>query len=158
MLFANPSPDGRGCREAAGEGYHNGNTSENISKNYLRYPSPGPLTRATLSRRERDLSKNVSVDDSKILISCPQVTSPAAKIRSLRVAFRKIMMLVTGTMVSVQTARFSEGVSRRRPFSFCREVERHDTEIKEGSFQIRKTGEGGARDPATDRPKSTVRE
>jgi len=32
---ANPSPEGRGCREAAGEGYH--------KKDYfMRYPSPGP--------------------------------------------------------------------------------------------------------------------
>ena len=28
------------------------------SKKHQRYPSPGPLARATLSRRERDLSQN----------------------------------------------------------------------------------------------------
>ena len=51
MFFANPSPVGRGCREAAGEGYGN---EETLKKN-LWYPSPDPLSRVTLSRRERDL-------------------------------------------------------------------------------------------------------
>jgi hypothetical protein len=51
------------------------------------------------------------------------------------------MGTVTGTMVSVQTARFSEGLSRRRPFSFFRKVERHDTEREEGGLQIRKTSQ-----------------
>jgi hypothetical protein len=50
-VFANPSPNGRGCREAAGEGYKN----EKTQKKFQWYPSPGPLARATLSRRERDL-------------------------------------------------------------------------------------------------------
>jgi len=51
-MIANPSPKGRGCRGAAGEGDKN----ENTLKKYVRYPSPGPLARATLSRRERDLA------------------------------------------------------------------------------------------------------
>jgi hypothetical protein len=51
--FSNPSPEGRGCREAAGEGYR----IEKILKKFLRYPSPGPLERATLSLQERDLPK-----------------------------------------------------------------------------------------------------
>ena len=43
-MFASPSPEGRGCREAAGEGCRN----EKTLKKYLWYPSPGPLARATL--------------------------------------------------------------------------------------------------------------
>ena len=50
---ANPSPNGRGCREAAGEGYKR----EKDSKNYMWYPSPGPLARAILSRWEKDHTK-----------------------------------------------------------------------------------------------------
>jgi len=50
-VFANPSPEGRGCREAAGEGYKN----EKALNKWLLYPSPDPLARATLSLRERDL-------------------------------------------------------------------------------------------------------
>jgi len=46
----NPSPNGRGCREATGEGY-----KLKTLKKTLWYPSPSPLSRATLSRWERDL-------------------------------------------------------------------------------------------------------
>ena len=53
----NPSPDGRGGREAAGEGYSN----EETLKKYLRYPSPDPLARVSLSRRERDLPKRIPI-------------------------------------------------------------------------------------------------
>jgi len=54
MFWANPSPEGRGCRGAAGEGYNN----EKTLKKYLRYPSPGPLARATLSLQEREQFTN----------------------------------------------------------------------------------------------------
>jgi hypothetical protein len=37
-------------------------------KKYLRYPSPGPLARATLSRRERDLLKNTSHKTQGLMI------------------------------------------------------------------------------------------
>jgi hypothetical protein len=53
---ANPSPEGRGCREAAGEGYHRYSFSLFSFLN----PSPGPLTRATLSLRARDLPQTFS--------------------------------------------------------------------------------------------------
>ena len=49
-VFAIPSPEGRGCREAAVDGYKN----EKTVKKDLWYPSPGPLARATLSLRARD--------------------------------------------------------------------------------------------------------
>jgi hypothetical protein len=45
MFRASPSPEGRGCREAAGEGYH--------MKKYL-FGTPHPVLRTTLSLRERD--------------------------------------------------------------------------------------------------------
>jgi hypothetical protein len=50
MFQANPSPEGRGCREAAGEGY-------NMKNNFVRYPSPAAhmAMGVPLSLRERDL-------------------------------------------------------------------------------------------------------
>ena len=72
QFFANPSPDGRGCREAAGEG-----TVMKIpgktSKKCLRYPSPGPLARATLSRWERD-SPHLSVKEYSLRASSRQMS------------------------------------------------------------------------------------
>jgi hypothetical protein len=54
MFFANPSLDGRGCPSRdgrPGEGY--------TMKKYLLYPSPGPLTRATLFLQERDFREYI---------------------------------------------------------------------------------------------------
>jgi len=55
-VFASPSPEGRGCRAAAGEGYKN----EKALSKYVLSPSPGPLSRATLTLRERDLPECIS--------------------------------------------------------------------------------------------------
>ena len=40
LFLANPSPDGRGCREAAGEGFSNKDSSKNFEGMYV-----VPLTR-----------------------------------------------------------------------------------------------------------------
>ena len=54
LFFANPSPTGEGAARRRVRG-----TTMKIlrktSKKFMWYPSPGPLTRATLSRWERDL-------------------------------------------------------------------------------------------------------
>jgi hypothetical protein len=48
MFRANPSPEGRGCREAAGEGYR-------TILLFMWYPA----LRATLSLRERDSPQSI---------------------------------------------------------------------------------------------------
>jgi hypothetical protein len=59
----------------------------------------------------------------------------------LPVTFHKIMNSVTATMVSVPTTRFSAGgILSKTFFHFYGEVERHDTERKEGGLQTSKTG------------------
>ena len=57
-----PLPTGEGALQEMGGGFVGYGNTETLKKRekYFWYPSPGPLTRATLSRRERELRKNIT--------------------------------------------------------------------------------------------------
>ena len=65
LFFGNPSPDGRGCREAAGEGYSIENVSKNSEETYV-----VPLTRPAVAGHPLPTGEGFAQSHFAILDSC----------------------------------------------------------------------------------------